>query len=131
MALIEAVGVASLRKILKLTQKRRVKRSSGKCILNRHPVDLGSTGDVVEGFCSTFDLEAIDTNFNESLNVLDGPEVLRVHDIGAMLIFEDRHQFARTIFFLKKVDFICQRMPNLIPTIGAVEPSVQVCKAQP
>ncbi|KFB70392.1 MAG: hypothetical protein AW09_004506 [Candidatus Accumulibacter phosphatis] len=36
--------------------------------------------------------------------MLDGPQILRVHEVGTVLILFDRHQFARPLFLLEQPD---------------------------
>ena len=114
MPLIETVGVAALGQVFQLAEQAWVKRASGHRIINGFAINLRGTCHIVEGFGATLDLEAVNTDRHELLHVFHSTEVLGVHDVGPMFILHDRHQFARAIFLLEKVDLIGQRMSDLI-----------------
>ena len=46
--------------------------------------------------------------------MLDRAQILRVHDVGAVLVFQDRHQLARALRFLDQIGLVGQRMARLL-----------------
>ena len=51
----------------------------------------------------------MNAHLGQTLNVGDSPQIFRVHDVGAVLIFEGGHVLARTFGFLDHKDFIGRR----------------------
>ena len=50
--------------------------------------------------------------------MLHRAQVLGVHDVGAVLVFHHRHQFARTVLLFEQIDFVRQRMARQAAAIG-------------
>ena len=42
---------------------------------------------------------------------LDGAQVFAVHDVGAVLVFHDRHELAGAAFFFEQIDLVGSRVP--------------------
>src|SRR5574343_289123 len=68
-------------------------------VVDRLAIGLGGAGNVVRALGAAFDLQRIDADVDQALDVLDGAQVFRVQDVGAVLVFFDRHQFARALLF--------------------------------
>ena len=60
--------------------------------------------------CAAFDLQAVNAHFYQPFDVFHGAQVSGVHDVGAVFIFHDRHQFAGTVFFFQKIEIVGQWM---------------------
>src|SRR5574343_1984444 len=113
-ALVEAVGVAAVGQAFLFTQQGGVEWLAGDGVVDCLAISLGGTGDVVGALGAALDLQRIDADLDQTVDMLDGAQVFRVQDIGAVLVFLDRHQFARALLFLDQVlDFIFGRFFRL------------------
>ena len=104
-ALVETVGVAAVGQAFEFAQQFRVERLAGDRVVDRVAVGLAGAGDVVAALGAAFDLQRIDADLDQAMDVLDGAQILGVHDVGAVLVFLDRHQFARALLFFEQ-DFL-------------------------
>lgn len=93
----EAFGVATVCQPFQCFQQGRVERFTRRRVVDRLAVDLGGTRAVVIRFGAALDLQRVHAHLGQALNVGDGAQIFGVHDVGAVLIFERRHVFARTL----------------------------------
>jgi hypothetical protein len=109
-ALVEAVRVATVGQTLQLAQQADIERTTGHRIVNRAAVHLRRAGRIVQRLGTAFDFERIDAYLDQTLDVLDGAQIFRVHDVGAVLVFDNRHQLARTLGFFDQIRTVGQRV---------------------
>src|SRR5690606_252632 len=83
----EAFGVAPVRQRFQFIHHVHVERLSCQGVVDGTAIDLGGAGDVVGAFGAAFDLQRVHTHLDQLRHVLNGPKVLGVHDVGAVLIF--------------------------------------------
>ena len=107
-ALVKTVGIAAIGQPFEFAKQRRVQGAAGNGIVNRPAINLRRARHVIGRFCAPFDLQRIDADFDQALDVLDGAQVFRVHDVGAVLVFLDRHQFAGALLLFKQPDCACR-----------------------
>ena len=70
--LVEAIGVAAIGQAFQLANEQRVKAAAGLRIINRPAIGLAGTGHVVRRLGAAFDLERINTDFDQALHVFNG-----------------------------------------------------------
>ena len=93
----EALGVATVGQVLEGAHQGRIERATGDRIVDGLAIDLGGTGAVVEGLGAAFDFQRMHAHLGQALHVLDGAQVLGVHDVGAVLVLERRHVFTGAV----------------------------------
>ena len=93
MALIEAVGITAAGQTFQVRQQFRIKRAACQNVIDRAAVNLGGTGYVIQRFGAAFDLERVDADFHQPFHVFNRAQILAVHDVGAVLVFQDWHHF--------------------------------------
>ena len=101
-ALVEAVGVTAVGQVFQFAEQGGVEGTAGDGIVDGLTVSLAGACDVVGALGAALDLQRIDPDLGEAVHVFDGAQVLRVHDVGAVLVFLNRHQFARALLFLEQ-----------------------------
>jgi len=124
MTLQETIGVATVGQTFELAEQGRVERLAGDGVVDGLAVSLAGARDVIRALGATFDLQRIDADFDQTVHMLDGAQILRIEDVGAVLVFLDRHEFARTLLFFEQVlDFIFDQFFRL--TVGTAIGSTQ------
>ena len=124
-ALQQATGVAPVGQPFQLGDQRGVEGAAGHSIVNGAAVGLRGAGHVVQALGAAFNLERIHTNLGQALHVLNGAQVLGVHDVSAVLIFHDGHHLAGAALFFQQVDGVGLGVALLVAA-GAGELVVQV-----
>ncbi|MNT14924.1 hypothetical protein D3C72_1499480 [compost metagenome] len=113
-ALVKTVRVAAVGQALQLAQEANVERAARDGVIDGLAVDLRRARRVVQRLRAALDLERIDADFHQALDMLDGAQVLRIHDVGAVLVFEYRHQLARALCFFNQIGLVGQRVARLL-----------------
>ncbi len=93
----EALGVAAVGQVLEGAHQGRIEWTASHRIVDGLAIDLGGTGAVVEGLGTAFDFQRMNAHFGQALDVLDGAQILGVHDVGAVLVFKCGHELARAV----------------------------------
>lgn len=112
----EALGVAAVSQIFEGTHQGRIERATCDRVVDGLAIDLGGAGAVVEGLGAAFNFERMHPHFGQALHVLDGAQILGVHDVGAVLVLERRHVFTGTVGLLQQH----QRIARLAESQGVV-----------
>ena len=105
-ALEEAGGVAAVGEAFEFGQQAVVEGAAGYGVVDGFAVGLGDAGDVIHGFGAPFDFQAVHADFGELGDLFDGAQVFGIHDIGAVLVFHNRHEFAGAVALFNQEDFV-------------------------
>ena len=116
--LVEAVGVAAVGEAFEFAQQFGGERLAGHRVVDRLAIGLAGARHVVGTLGAPFDLQGIDADFHQPVHVLDGAQILRVEDVGAVLVFLDRHQFAGALLLFEQDFLIAGGMQLVIPAAG-------------
>ena len=103
-ALIKPVGIAPVGQPLQFAEQARVKRTSGKGVVNGTAIDLRRPCDVVGRFGAPFDLQRINANVHQAPDMLDRTQITGIHDVAAVFVLFDGHQLAGTFAFFEQPD---------------------------
>ena len=105
-ALEEAAGVAAVGKAFEFAQQAVVKRTACNSIVNRFAVRLSHACNIIKRFGAAFDFETVYADFGQFLNHFNAAKVFGVHDVGAVLVFHNRHHFARAVGLFNQENFV-------------------------
>lgn len=97
-------------------QQGDIEWPAGHGIIDGLAVGLGSPDDIVYGFGASFDFQGIDTDFDKSSDMFDGAEIFRIHDVSAMLVFQDGKKLAGPFSLLDQIDPVGGRMAGMSPS---------------
>ena len=111
-ALVEAVGVATVGEVFQIGQQTRIERTTGDRVVNGTTIGLAGARNVVGALGAAFDLQRVDTDLGQPMDVFDGTQILGIHDVGAVLVFLDRHQFAGALAFFEQ-DFLLRAVVKI------------------
>ena len=92
MTAIEALRVAAVGEVVEFIHQTHVEGTARHGVIDGPTIDLGGARNIVVGLGAPLDLQRGDAHLGEPRHVLHGTQILGVHDIGAVLILEDRHQ---------------------------------------
>ncbi|EWS63368.1 hypothetical protein Y695_03400 [Hydrogenophaga sp. T4] len=105
-ALHQAAGVAAVGQAFQLQQQLGVEGLAGHGVVDGAAVDLRGARHVVVALGAAFDLERVDAHGRQLAHVFDGAQVFAIHDVGAVLVFHDRHELARAAGFFDQPDLV-------------------------
>ena len=114
----KAGGIAPVAQAFQLGNQLGVEWSACHGIVDGAAVNLRRAADVIQAFGAPFDLERIHADPGQALHILYGAQILAVHDVGAVLVFHDGHQFARATNFFDQVHLVGQRVAHAIACGG-------------
>src|SRR5690606_12148444 len=103
MAAVEALGIAAVGQARQIGQQGHVEGPAGHGIVDRLAVGLHGTGDVEMGLGAALDLQRVDAHLDEPGYMLNRPQVLGVHDVGAVLVFLDGHLLVGLVALVEQV----------------------------
>src|SRR5690606_17849694 len=105
MAAQKALGVAAMGQGFEGIHQRLVERPASQGVVDGLAIDLSGTRHVVVGFGAAFDLQRVHAHLHQALHMLHGTQILGVHDVSAVFVFADFHEFAGAagIFQQKKL----------------------------
>src|SRR5690554_167634 len=93
----EAFGVAAVRQCFQFVHHVHVKGFAGERVVDGLAVHLGGAGHVVGALGAAFDFQGVHAHIDQFRHVLDGAQVLGVHDVGAVLVFIGGNESARAV----------------------------------
>ena len=109
-ALVKAIGVATIGQAFQLGQ-RRLDQTAGRPRRRRSPGDTpGRCAPRNTSSWCGLRSSARNAHLHQPLDMLHRAQVFAVHDVGAMLVFHDRHGFARPAALFDQIHLIGQRM---------------------
>src|SRR5690606_11003238 len=80
-------------------QQAGIERFTGSGIVDGFAVYLCGARAVVIRLGTAFDFQGVHAHLGQTLNVGDGAQIFRVHDVGAVFVFKGGHVLARTFGF--------------------------------
>ena len=97
MATEETFGIAPVGEGFQFVHQAHVEGLALHRFVDGAAVDLGGAGHVVGALCPAFDFQGVNTHLCQFSDVLNGSQVLGVHDVGAVLVFVGGDEATRTV----------------------------------
>ncbi|MND23964.1 hypothetical protein D3C80_143770 [compost metagenome] len=98
----EAFGVTALGQGFEVIHQGAVEWPPGHRVVDRLAVRLHGAGAVEVRLGAAFDFQRVHAYGGQAPDMLDGAQVLGIHDVGAVFVFERRHFGAGAVAFLQQ-----------------------------